>query len=77
MGGDNDESGDKLKMVEKVGKHKYKINKGFVANMNVPAFFYSNPPLADLMFNEYRPGMRVSSSSCALQTGLDKTYSRR
>ena len=53
MGEDDSE---KLKMVEKVGKHKYKISKGFVANMNVPAFFYANPPLADLMFNEYRPG---------------------
>ena len=48
------EDDDKLKLVEKVGKHRYKINKGFVANMKVPAYFYSNPPLADLMFNEYR-----------------------
>ena len=48
-----EDENDKLKMVEKVGKHKYKINKGFVANMKVPAYFYSNPPLADLMFNEY------------------------
>ena len=50
------EDDDKLKLVEKVGKHRYKINKGFVANMKVPAYFYSNPPLADLMFNEYRQG---------------------
>ena len=45
---------DKLKLVEKIGKHKFKINEGFVANMNVPAYFYSNPPLEKLMFDEYR-----------------------
>jgi len=59
MGEDDSE---KLKMVEKVGKHKYKISKGFVANMNVPAFFYANPPLADLMFNEYRSATSGASA---------------
>jgi len=45
---------DKLKLVEKVGKHKFKINEGFVANMKVPCYFYSNPALEKLMFDEYR-----------------------
>ena len=50
---------DKLKLVEKVGKHKFKINEGFVANMKVPCYFYSNPALEKLMFDEYR-------NSCSL-----------
>lgn len=45
---------EKLKLVEKVGKHKFKINEGFVANMKVPCYFYSNPALEKLMFDEYR-----------------------
>jgi len=48
------DSAEKLKLVEKVGKHKFKINRGFVANMRVPAYFFSNPPLEKLMFDEYR-----------------------
>jgi hypothetical protein len=45
---------EKIKLVKNVGKHKFIIEKGFVPNMKVPAYFYCNGPLQKLMFEEYR-----------------------
>ena len=49
------EADEKLKLVnrDKGNKHKFKIDIGFVANMNVPAYFFANPALEKLMFDEY------------------------
>ena len=45
---------EKIKLVKKVAKNTFRIEKGFVPNMNVPAYFYCNEPLEKLMFDEYR-----------------------
>jgi len=45
---------EKIKLVTKVGLNKFKIDKGFVPNMRVPAYFYCNEPLERLMFDEYK-----------------------
>ncbi len=45
---------EKIKLVKQVGKCKFKIEKGFVPNMNVPAYFFCNGALEPLMFDEYK-----------------------
>jgi len=41
-----------MKYIEKIDSVTYKINKGFVPNMNVPGLFFVNDALKDLVFEE-------------------------
>lgn len=43
---------DECKYIERETSYRFRINQGFVPNMNVPGYFYVNQPLEQLMFEE-------------------------
>uniref|UniRef100_T1IMQ9 RNA-splicing ligase RtcB homolog n=1 Tax=Strigamia maritima TaxID=126957 RepID=T1IMQ9_STRMM len=49
---------DELKFLEKLTANKWRIKKGFVANMNVEGVFYVNNALEKLMLDELRNACR-------------------
>lgn len=47
--------------LEQLSPTSWRINRGFVANMNVPGTFYVNPPLQDLVFSELQQFCRADA----------------
>jgi tRNA-splicing ligase RtcB len=45
---------EECKYVRRETSYRFRIEKGFVPNMNVPGYFYVNAPLEELMFDELK-----------------------
>uniref|UniRef100_A0A2C9KM53 Uncharacterized protein n=1 Tax=Biomphalaria glabrata TaxID=6526 RepID=A0A2C9KM53_BIOGL len=69
---------EELKFIEKSSPNCWHIKKGFVDNMKVDGYFYANPSLEKLMFDELKqscnskgfggflPGMKQIANVAAL-----------